>query len=117
MPLTISSRADAGIAILEVTGNLTLGPRLRTFQSSAERALTKQGCAGLVLNFAGLSALDSAGIGELVKIHSRAVSRGVSVVLVKVSSHIKEVLAITRVDSLFTFADDERSALREIRGC
>jgi anti-anti-sigma factor len=115
MALTISSRNDGGIAILEMTGNLTLGPRLRTFQSRIERVLTEKTCAGLVLNFAGLTALDSAGIGELVKTHSRAASRGVSVVLVKASTHVKEVLAITRVDSLFSFADDERSALRELR--
>lgn len=115
MPLSISSRNDSGIAILGLNGSLTLGPRLRTFHSSIERVLTEAGCAGLVLNLAGVSAMDSAGIGELVTIHTKASSRGIPVVLVQASSRVKEILSITRVDSLFRFADDEGSAVRGLR--
>ena len=115
MALSISSRRDNGIAILHVHGNVTLGPHLRSFQSRARRVLGEDGCRGLLLNFAGVTALDSAGIGELVKIHSLAAGCGVRVGIAQASPRVKEMLAITRVDAFFTLADNESSALKSLR--
>jgi anti-anti-sigma regulatory factor len=50
-----------------------------------------------------------------VTIHSTAARRGLKVVIVRPSERVKEVLAITRVEELFTFAGDERSAIRDLR--
>jgi anti-anti-sigma factor len=113
--MTIASRADGGIAILEIHGNITLGPSLRALQSRARRVMDEPGCAGLVLNLAEVSGLDSAGIGGLVAIHSSAARRGLRVVVVRPDERVKEVLAITRVDELFSFVADERSAIRDLR--
>jgi anti-anti-sigma factor len=113
--MILSSRSEHGIGILQVHGSITLGPHLRSFHARAERMLKEPGCAGLVLNFASVSALDSAGIGELVMIHSAAARRGVRVVVVKASPRIRELLVITRVDGLLAFADDESSAIRGLR--
>ena len=77
--------------------------------------LNEPGCSGLVLNLADLTAIDSAGIGGLVAIHSSASRRRLRVVLVAVTPRIRELLAITRVDALFHFVLDEQSAVREIR--
>jgi anti-anti-sigma factor len=112
MALSITSRGANSIAILQLQGNVTIGPHLRSFQSRARRVLEEDGCRGLVLNFAGVSALDSAGIGELVKIHSLAAARGIRAVIAQASPRVKELLAITRVDALFAFADSELSALK-----
>lgn len=114
MALSISSRTKGAIAILEVHGNLTLGPALRSFQSRARRMLGEAGCAGLVLNLADVAALDSAGVGGLVTIHSDAARRKIGVVLVGVNARVRATLGITRVDALFTFTADERSAFREL---
>lgn len=115
MGMSISSRSAGGIAILEIHGNITLGPSARGFQSRARRVLSEPGCAGLILNLADVTGLDSAGIGGLVAIHSSAARRGLRVVVVRPSKHVKEILAITRVDELFSFAEDERSALQDLR--
>lgn len=115
MAMSITSRNDDGIAILEIHGGITLGPPLRAFQSRARRVLHEPGCAGLVLNMAEVTGMDSAGIGGLVAIHSSAARRGLRVMIVRPSERVKEILAITRVEELFTFAADERSAIRELR--
>ena len=112
---SISSRIDGGIAILEVHGSITLGPSSRGLQARARLVLNEPGCAGLVLNLADVSSLDSAGVGGLVAIHSSAARRGLRVVLVRPSDRVKEVLDITHVGTLFSFADDEHSALRDLR--
>jgi anti-sigma B factor antagonist len=115
MAMSISSRDDGGIAILEVHGDITLGPSSRGLQSRSRRVLNEPGCGGLILNLADVSSLDSAGIGGLVSIHSSAARRGLRVVVVRPSERVKEVLAITRVDELFSFAGDERSAILDLR--
>jgi anti-sigma B factor antagonist len=112
--MNITSRSVAGIAILEVHGSITLGPHLHAFQSRARHVLDEPGCLGLILNLAAVSSMDSAGIGGLVAIHSRAAHRGLQVVLVRPSERVKEILAITRVEALFHFAGDEHSAIREL---
>ncbi len=113
--MNISSRKQGGITILEIHGTITLGPSLRAFQHRARRVLSEPGCEGLVLNLADVSSMDSAGIGALVVIHSSAVRRGLKVVVVRPNERVKEVLAITRVEELFSFASDEHSAIRDLR--
>jgi hypothetical protein len=36
------------------------------------------------------------------------------VVVVRPSKQVKEILAVTRVDEMFSFAEDERSAIQEL---
>jgi anti-sigma B factor antagonist len=67
-----------------------------------------------VLNLAAVSAIDSAGVGELMKIHTFAIRRELRLVLAAVNPKIAEMLKITRLDSLFSTCADEASALRQI---
>jgi anti-sigma B factor antagonist len=116
MALMVSSRSDRGVAIVRPQGKLTLGPALHGFQRCVDRGVSDAHCAGLVLDLAQVSEMDSAGIGELVRIHSTAAHRRFRVVLVRAGPRLKEMLAVTRVDGLFIFADDERSALAVLLG-
>ncbi len=111
MALTVSSRNDRGVAIFEPQGKLTLGPALHAFRERVDQAIGDAGCVGLVLNLAQVPAMDSAGIGELVAIHSIAARRRLCVVLVQISLRLKALLMLTRADALFRFGDDEPSAV------
>ena len=113
--LAIVSRNDAGISVLQLTGNLALGPGLRTLEARVDRILGDPQCGGIVLNFSGVPLVDSAGVGALVAIHSAAAGKRVPIVLAEVNRRVKEVFALTRVDALFTFADDEKSAVGRLR--
>ena len=110
MALVVSSRTDRGVAIVTPQGKLTLGPALHTFQRHVDSALSDARCTGVVLDMAEVSGMDSAGMGELVAMHSRAARRRLRVVLVKTRPSLKQMLAVTHLDALFVFADDEPSA-------
>ena len=114
MRLQLSGNKVGGIVILRLKGHLTLGPSLRELQSHADHALADSDCSGFVLSVAGVTAMDSAGIGELVMIHSAASRRGMRVVLAEASSRLIEMLAVTRVDGLFGFAPSEFSAVQDL---
>ena len=70
----------------------------------------------MVLDFSGVTILDSAGIGALLAIHSSATGVGVRLMLAGVDKRVLEILAITRVDALFAFAEDEKSGIATLRG-
>ena len=115
MAASLSTRKDGAIAIVEVHGNITLGPILHALQSTAKRLLNEPGCAGLVLNLAEVGTVDSAGIGGLVAVYTSAAEHKLAVALVRASPQIRRMLGITRVDEMFEFADDEQSAARQLR--
>jgi anti-anti-sigma factor len=111
MSLMISTRHSGTVAIVHIQGELTLGPPLRTLKSQIERAVSGNQATGLVLHLGGISGIDSAGLGELVAIHSLAAHHGFRVALVQPNHRVRELLEMTHVDGFFTFHDDEPAAL------
>lgn len=111
MSLIVSTRYDGEIAIVHVQGALTLGPALSALKSRVDKVLSEQSSKGLILNLAGVAEIDSAGLGELVAIHSLAARHGLSIAIVQATPRLKEMLAVTHVDGFFTFYDNEQSAI------
>lgn len=110
MSLIISTRQSGNIAIVHIQGPLTLGPPLHALKTRIERLFSEKAPPGLVLNLEAVSEVDSAGLGELVAIHSLAARHNCRIGLVQASHRLKDMLAVTHVDGFFTFHDDEPSA-------
>src|ERR1700736_4185961 len=109
--MILSSRHEGKIAIVQVQGKLTLGPTLRRIKPRIDELLASKPTTGLVMSLAGVSAMDSAGLGELVTIHSSAARRGVRMVLANVSPSIQQLLAITRLDGILPAYAGEAAAI------
>ena len=75
MPLKIASRIEDDIAILELSGTLTLGPHLNALRRTAREALEKTKLSGLILDVAGVTVTDSSGLGELTAVYLFASKR------------------------------------------
>jgi anti-anti-sigma factor len=54
------------------------------------------------VNFQGLEYISSAGLGSLLKTHSRLKGSGHKVILKNLNKHIKEVFKYSRLDQIFT---------------
>jgi anti-sigma B factor antagonist len=111
----VSTRHAGKIAIVHLLGKFTLGPALRRVKPQIDAAMSAQGSAALILNLAGVSAMDSAGLGELVTIHTSAARRGVPTVLASVSPRVLEMFAVTRLDGIFTVCSDDEAAVEQLR--
>ena len=109
--MLLSSRHEGRIAIFIVQGRFTLGPTLLRIKPRVLAALAAKASAGLIINLAGISNIDSAGLGVLVSIYTAATQRGIRVALVHANPKIGEMLAATRLDGIFTVFDTEGSAL------
>lgn len=112
--MILSTRYAGRAAIVDLEGRLTLSPTVNEIRTRVDAALSAKSSTGLVLNFAAVSVIDSAGVGELMKIRTLAMQRGVRVALANANPKVVEVLKITRLDGLFKVCADEASALQHV---
>jgi anti-sigma B factor antagonist len=112
--ITVLHRFTSGTLLVRLQGSLTLSPSVIELKTRVEGLLSTKPATALVLNLSAVSAIDSAGIGELMKIHTFAIRRGLRLMLTGVNRKIAELLEITRLDGLFAIAPDEASALQQI---
>lgn len=99
-----------------MTGNLTLGPHLRTVQQTARSVLESAAPDGLILDVAGIKYADSAGLGELTVVYSLCTHKNCALILVGVPHQLRQMLDLTRLDALLPAASDIEAAKRMVKG-
>lgn len=106
------SRRDLGtVTILDLSGRFTNtdgAGRLKEMVSS----LISEGHKNIVLNLGKLAYLDSAALGEMVACHSTATKNGGQVKLANTTGKLKDLLAITKLVTVFDSHDTEDQAIR-----
>ncbi|MBV9405980.1 MAG: STAS domain-containing protein [Acidobacteriaceae bacterium] len=115
MPLNIESRLEDSFAILELAGQLTVGPALSTLRDDARKLLSSSKLSGLILHVSQITQADSAGLGELTLVYTLATKRGCPIRLVEASPHLRKMLEITHLDGLLPSAADINSAKQEMK--
>jgi anti-anti-sigma factor len=115
LPLNIASRVEEGVAILELSGSLTLGPQLNALRRAARDALEAGTVSGLILQVSGVTATDSSGLGELTVVYSFASKRRCPILLVDASPTLRSMLEMTHLDALLPAATDMRSAKKRLK--
>lgn len=112
--LRFSTRRFGDTVVLRCTGRLVAGQGLKNLYSTA----VAQQASGLVLDFEEIRALDAAGIGTLLRIRQWCGAQGMSLKLTNLNQRVREVLALTALDSVVELksgesADDSQGLLRE----
>lgn len=105
------SRRDLGnVTVLDVGGRLTSTDGAGRLKEKVD-SLIFEGNRNIVLNLSKLSYVDSAGLGEMVACHSTAAKAGGSVKLANTTGKLKDLLAITRLVTVFDAHDTEAQAI------
>jgi anti-sigma B factor antagonist len=108
MKLKIVEKRD--VSIIHLSGKLTLGEGTGTLRR-AIRDLVNRGSRQILLNMAGVTYTDSAGIGELVVAQTTVTGTGGEMKLLNLAKRVRDVLAITRLCTAFEVFEDEGSAI------
>ena len=95
--------------VVEVTGALDASEVGRAGRQLD--GISQQNPQGVVFDLGGAFFLDSTGLTLLVKFHKQAIQQGCQVVFCAVPERIMELLRITRLHQIFTFAPDQDQAL------
>jgi anti-sigma B factor antagonist len=115
--LKYNVRQTGDVTILDLNGRLSLGeavafgPGSGVVLGDTVRELAKKGQKKIVLNLAGVSYVDSSGVGQLVGALTSARNQGGDTKLLKPSSNILLLLKTTKLDTVFDIHDDEAAAI------
>jgi anti-sigma B factor antagonist len=110
MSFSIGQREVDEIAILDLSGRLTLGPPTEQLQGKAD-AMLQQGKTRVVLNFADAPYIDSSGLGLLVSLNAEYRSADGGLRLLNLSKRHLQLFVLTKLSTEFEIFDDEQSAI------
>lgn len=115
----MSSRAQVrysgNVAILDLSGRIMLGEGSGMVRG-AIRELVNAGHKQILMNLQNVTYLDSAGLGELVGSYATVSNLGGTVKLLHAQGKVKDLLAVTKLYTVFVTFDDEAEALRSFAG-
>jgi anti-sigma B factor antagonist len=107
--MNISERKLDDITVLDLTGNLA-----REENAEFRKQVTtiiNAGARKLLLNLAGVSHMDSSGLGELISCYNAMLQLGGNVKLLSPNHRLQNLLVITKLNTLFEVFNTETAAI------
>lgn len=108
--MKIEDRVVEGVTILDVSGKITIGEGSIEIRNKV-RELLVAGSKDILLNLGDVGMVDSSGIGELVSSFTTVTNVGGQLKLLHLTKKLKELLAITKLLTVFDSFDDESEAV------
>jgi len=99
------------VRIVELSGKITIGSGDVKIRELIDEALAA-GTKNIVLDLAGVSTIDSSGIGEMVACYTTVTKKGGHLKLLRLSPKINDILQVTQLITVFEVFDDEAEAVR-----
>ena len=101
LDLTIHDLGET--AIVRCVGRIVVG-ETKTLRKAV---LSQSNSQTVVLDLAKVDAIDAAGIGVLVFLHGWAAALGIDLQLMNPTAHLRELLELTNLDSVFKILSSE----------
>ncbi len=114
MNLKAKVRKVDNVAVVDVSGRITLGQETQLLRETIQRLLG-EGQTKILLNLGDVAYIDSAGIGELVSAFTSARNRGGELKLLKLTRRVRDVVQITKLYTVFDIRDDEPAAIKSFK--
>src|SRR5688500_3460886 len=108
--ITISERQAGEVTILDLDGKVTMGEG-SVAPRNAIRRLLGDGKRKILMNLAGIGYIYSSGIGELVSSFTAVHREGGTLKRLQLTQKSQDLLAITKLLTVFDVYDDEATAL------
>ena len=109
--MTIEERASGGVTILDVRGRMTIEALKDMLLADRVRQLLQRGRNWIVLNLEGVPYADTSGLCNIVEAYITTKRQGGSLKLLHLSAHVREVLLITRLLTIFEVYQSEAVAV------
>ena len=109
--MDIAERTVSDVTVLDLKGKMTLGEGDELLKDKIN-SLLASGKRKLVLNLEGVPYIDSAGLGEIVRTYTTVSRQGGSLKLLNLTKRIEDLLAITKLLTVFETYDTEQEAVK-----
>jgi len=107
----IEERTIGDVVVLDVKGRVQLGEGDELLRDKVN-SLLNQGRKKIVLNLAQVPYIDSAGLGEVVRTFTTVSRQGGQLKLLNLTKRITDLLAITKLLTVFDTYDSEQEAVQ-----
>jgi len=111
MPSSVAIREIGAVTIVDLSGALILGESSALLRTTIQELINKQRVQ-IILNFSDVSAIDSAGIAELVGAYTPLKTRGGEMKFLNPRQRVYDMLNLTKLSTVFEVYMDEAVALR-----
>lgn len=112
--LSVNERQAGDVTILDMSGAVRIGEGSVALRD-AIRGLSESGKKKILLNLAGVSYVDSSGIGELIANYTTVSRQGGQLKLLNLTDKIQNLLVITKLLTVFDTYDNEAEALQSFQ--
>jgi anti-sigma B factor antagonist len=109
MDLKIEKRKVDGVTIVSCQGRIMFGDEANALRDFLKDALAET--PRMILNLAGVTYIDSGGLGTLVGVYSSARGAGADIKLTGLGQRLRDVLQITKLATVFQVFDTDQEAL------
>src|SRR5213592_3678012 len=109
--MQIEERPAGDVIVLDLKGKMTLGEGDELLKDKIN-SLLQQGHRKVILNLEGVPYIDSAGLGEIVRTYTTISRQDGSMKLLNLTKRITDLLAITKLLTVFETYDSENDAVR-----
>jgi anti-sigma B factor antagonist len=112
MPAFLRKEGEA--VVVDLQGRMAMG-EVEEFRTKWAEAMAT-GSKNLIINLSKVTMMDSSGIGTMIRCHSAMSAAGGTIKVVGANTTVRQAFKITRLDKVFAFYDDEKSALAATAG-
>ena len=113
--LYIHERREGDVAVLDLKGRIRINGGTLALHRSI-RCLVEEGKTKILLNLAGVTHIDSTGLGELISSYITVSNKGGQIKLVHLTERLKDIMTITKLLTVFDVYDNEPDALASFTG-
>lgn len=108
--MDIKERVVNGVSVLDLSGKIVLGEGDGQVRERIKDLLS-DGQKKILLNLGDVTYVDSAGLGALISSYTTTKREGAQLKLVNLTKRIQDLLAITKLITVFDTYDTEQEAL------
>ena len=113
--LYIHERREGDVAVLDLKGRIRISGGTLALHRSI-RCLVGEGKTKILLNLAGVTHIDSTGLGELISSYVTLSQKSGQIKLVHLTERLQDIMAITKLLTVFDVYDNELDALASFKG-
>ena len=108
--LYIHERREGDVAVLDLRGRIRISGGTLALHRSI-RCLVDEGKKKILLNLAGVTHVDSTGLGELISSYVTLGNKGGQIKLVHLTERLQDIMTVTKLLTVFDVYDNEVDAL------
>lgn len=110
---TVHVEQDQDVTVVEVSGRMIGGEEISLLRERIKWLF--HSTTNIILNLSGITFIDSAGLGVLVSMWTSSKSVGRVLKLASVHGKVKQVLEVTRLNSIFEIYETTDEAIKRVQ--